>query len=158
MKANYLPTPSMAAVAIAMLLGTADCLAADSVAESFDRMLTHAPVRGVPLASFRSDVDPLVAALVVPLRDGVQPRGSAVGAAAPADPVAQSFERLFAHRPTAMSSSVPARFGADPLHVAMVEPLRDSLARSAATTNHAERVARPSGAVLPCLHTAQGRT
>ncbi len=51
-----------------MAAGT--CLAQDGAAASFERMLSHQPTTHQPVTAAQRDTDPLVAALVVPLRDG----------------------------------------------------------------------------------------
>lgn len=128
MSANLPPKSSLAAGAFALLLGTANCLAADGVAESFDRMLAHEPGRVTTATAADGNVDPLMKAMVSPLREGVQ------SAAAPmADPVAESFARMLAHAPSALASPASPNGGADPLISAMVEPLRQWLANGPTT-------------------------
>lgn len=106
-----------AAVTAAVLtLVTSPARAGDEVAASFERML--APHEGVAAraAVAPGPADPLLAAVVVPLRDGVWP-------AAPVDPVLASFTRLLSHAPNRVAPAVPAGEPADPLIAAVVQPL-----------------------------------
>jgi hypothetical protein len=115
--------PPKTAIAFAFALQLAgNCLAADAAADSFERMLAHQPGRGVPAAQ-RAEVDPLLQAIVIPLREGA-PRSMARP-----DAVADSFARMFAHEPNRVAPAVPAGLGGDPLIAAMVEPLRQWLAQ-----------------------------
>lgn len=125
---------SLAAVSFMLLFGSANCLA-DDVAESFSRMLTHQPGHGTLMTDTPSEADPPVAAIVVPLRDGVWPADAA------ADPVTQTFKRMLAHTPNSAAPSVPVGLGADPLLEALVEPVRRWLSEDAATTRYANAVA-----------------
>lgn len=128
-------TPQLSAgptsVALALLLAATPSFATDPVRASFDRMLTHEPVATAPPAAPQAPADPLIAALVVPLRDGVKQ------AVPMTDAVAQSFERMLTHSPNWVAPPVPAGLGDDPLLAAMVEPLRQWLAQSASVTTHA---------------------
>lgn len=122
---------AFAAVALVLLLGTVNCLASDNASESFDRMLAHQPGRGTKVPVAGVDADPLIEAIVIPLREGVQrPVATAV-------PVAESFARMLAHAPSPIAPSVPANLGPDPLIAAMVEPLRQWLTEGAATAHFA---------------------
>lgn len=91
---------------------------ADPVVDSFDRMLAHAPT-ATPVARPAEPADPLIAALVAPLRDG---HAASVAARAD-DPVLASFDRMLRHEPTHTRAPVPA--GTDPLVAALIVPLRD---------------------------------
>ncbi|MBK6866255.1 MAG: hypothetical protein IPG91_23450 [Ideonella sp.] len=118
-----------ASIALALAMAAGNCLAQDSAAASFERMFSHQPATHQPVTAAQRDADPLVAALVVPLRDGVQ-RAPAFAAA---DPVAQSFARLFAHQPHATAPALPAGSATDPLVAALIEPLRDGHGSAAAS-------------------------
>lgn len=121
-------------VALGLLLGACDGVAADEVAGSFDRMLAHQPAVSAPITAADREQDPLLQAVVIPLRDGVR------HASAKADPIADSFARMLAHTPNPAAPAVPSHLGPDPLIAAMVVPLREWFAESAAQT----RVARAS--------------
>ena len=131
-------TKSALVAAALTLFGTANALAADGVAESFERMLAHQPGHGITATAADRDADPLVQAMVVPLRDG-QPR-----ILAKTDPVAESFARMLAHQPGTVVLTASSDRDHDPLVAAMVEPLRRWLASSAAMTRLAK--ARTAGA------------
>lgn len=112
-------------------LSVAAAAHADPVTDSFERMLTHAPA-AVAVARPVEPADPLVAALVAPLRDGY----ATTVAARADDPVRASFSRMLDHAPTHTRAPVPA--GTDPLVAALVVPLRDGPAARtmvAATTS-----------------------
>jgi len=132
------PRPMLAAVALALSLGTANCLAADGVGESFDRMLGHVPGQGTPLNPFAREVDALASEFATALRDEAGPPPAA-------DAIAESFARMLAHVPQAITPPTPAGFEADPLVAAMIEPLRgqaalgSTLARSAGATGRSLR-------------------
>jgi hypothetical protein len=115
-------------VALGLLLGAYDGVAADEVAGSFDRMLAHRPAVSAPITAADREKDPLLQAVVIPLRDGVR------YAHAKADPIADSFARMLAHTPNRSMPAVPSNLGADPLIAAIVEPLRESFAAAASTT------------------------
>jgi hypothetical protein len=102
---------------------------ADPVMDSFDRMLTHAAAT-IATARPSESADPLVAAMVEPLRDT---RGTAAVpvAAADGDAVRASFERMLQHEPTPLAARAPQ--GTDPLVAALIEPLRDGGSRRGAT-------------------------
>lgn len=123
---------SLAAITLALAAGAANSAASDAVLESFERMLAHEPGRGVPVSTMAAQADPLIEAMVVPLRDGIRRAPSP-----PADPVAESFARMLSHTPSTHVPPVPDGLGADPLVAAMVEPLRQWLADSAAATRRA---------------------
>lgn len=122
-----------ASIALALAMAAGTCLAQDGAAASFERMLSHQPSTHQPVTAAQRDTDPLVAALVVPLRDGIQP----LPAFAANDPLAQSFARLFAHQPNAIAPALPSGSGTDPLVAALVEPLRDGPAAAGASQRHA---------------------
>jgi len=122
-----------ASIALALAMAAGTCLAQDSAAASFERMLSHQPSTHQPVTAAQREADPLVAALVVPLRDGF-PR---LPAFATDDPLAQSFARLFAHQPNAIAPALPSGSGTDPLVAALIEPLRDGSAAAAAAQRHA---------------------
>ena len=94
---------------------------ADPVMDSFDRMLTHA---AATMAAARpvEPADPLVSALVEPLRDA-RAAGAVHVAAAGDDTIRAGFDRMLQHEPTPLAARVPA--GTDPLVAALIEPLRD---------------------------------
>jgi hypothetical protein len=103
--------------------------ASDPVAESFERMLNHAPTYGTA-AGAATEVDPLQTALVIPLRVrlGAEAANGAASHRASSDPVLASFERMLAHEANATLPAVPAGFESDPLVAAVVEPLQDHVA------------------------------
>jgi hypothetical protein len=137
MSAKPLNTSSLAVVAFALLAGTVNCAASDAALDSFERMLAHQPGRSAPVVSVHAEVDPLIEAMVVPLRDGI--RRSPLHAA---DAVAGSFARMLAHTPGANLPPVPAGIGPDPLIAAVVEPLRQWQAESVAAARYAAAVSR----------------
>lgn len=102
--------------------GGASC-AADPVRASFDRLLAHEATPTAPAPAAREEHDPLTAALVVPLRDGLQPPARVTITANAADPVVQSFARLFDHEPSRFTPTRPEGADADPLIAAIVWPL-----------------------------------
>jgi hypothetical protein len=55
-----------------------------------------------------------------------------------ADPVRDSFDRMFNHEPSRATPMLPADAGTDPLIAAMVEPLRQWFAQIASATAHPE--------------------
>ncbi|HRC39529.1 MAG TPA: hypothetical protein PK420_15755 [Rubrivivax sp.] len=61
-----------ASIALALAMAAGTCLAQDGAAASFERMLAHQPATHQPVTAAQRDTDPLVAALVVPLRDGIR--------------------------------------------------------------------------------------
>ena len=122
---------SFSAIALALLCSSTNALAGDPVVESFDRMLSHRPNEVMPTRPLPSAADPLVDAIVVPLRDGV------VRPIVPADPVAESFRRMLTHTPNHVAPPVPNDLGSDPLLAALVEPLREWLAQGARVSRHA---------------------
>lgn len=98
---------------------------ADAVHEGFDRLLDH-PVTQLSAAHPSGERDPLLGALVEPLRDGRAPAARSADldpARVPDDAVGAAFARMLAHAPAPLRAAVPA--GTDPLHAALVEPLRD---------------------------------
>jgi hypothetical protein len=106
-------------VVVALALASSSGLAADPVRASFDRMLAHEPMPAGGPAATRGPADPLIAALVVPLRDGEHPSPPA----APTDSVTESFARMFNHEPNRTPPAPPESAGADPLIAAVVWPL-----------------------------------
>ena len=98
----------------------------DSLTQSFDRMLNHTPAASAVASPAGQAADPLIAAMVVPLRDGV---------AAPRpqhDAVLAGFTRMLQHTPSTHTPAVPASTGVDPLQLAVVEPLRNWQSNSSA--------------------------
>ena len=59
-----------ASIALALALAAGTCVAQDGAAASFERMLSHQPATHQPVTAAQHDADPLVAALIEPLRDG----------------------------------------------------------------------------------------
>lgn len=119
---------SFAVAALGLLMATANGLAADGVAESFDRMLAHQPAPSAPVTGADRSADPLQQAMVVRLYERSQsPSATAV------DPVAESFARMLAHTPDSRRPSVPTKLGPDPLFAAIAVPVRQWLAESATT-------------------------
>jgi hypothetical protein len=114
LKANL----KLGCVAAALMAASSHSMAFDSLRASFERMLDHEPAAMSAAATPGAPADPLIAAMVLPLRDGVWP----VPAVA-SDPVAQSFARMLAHGPSRHSPARPAAEGADPLIAAVVLPL-----------------------------------
>ncbi|HMQ73587.1 MAG TPA: hypothetical protein PKD25_13790 [Rubrivivax sp.] len=112
---------------------------ADPVMDSFDRMLTHA---AATMAGARpaEPADPLVAAMVEPLREARGPAAVHV-AAAGGDAIRASFDRMLQHEPTPLAARVPQ--GTDPLVAALIEPLRDGSSPSGATL-FAQRASKPA--------------
>ncbi|MBK9235086.1 MAG: hypothetical protein IPO19_03085 [Rhodoferax sp.] len=84
-------------------------------------MLKHTPVTTAPAVPADFGTDPLIAAMVEPLRNGTQ---HTVAQVAKVDLTIGGFDRMLAHSPTSTYPAVPANFGTDPLIAAMVEPLR----------------------------------
>jgi hypothetical protein len=119
MKDTRLNTLAQALAVLALAAGAASSAAGDAALNSFERMLAHQPSTHTPPTAAGAGADPLVEAMVVPLRGGVRQVP-----VRPADPVADSFARMLAHTPSTHVPPVPAGFGADPLVAAMVEPLR----------------------------------
>jgi len=103
-------------VALALVLAAAPGFAADLARASFDRMLSHQSAPAARPAIVREPADPLIAALVVPLRDGTWPERTS-------DAVAESFARMLNHEPSRIASPLPAQAGTDPLIAAVVWPL-----------------------------------
>ena len=110
--------PRLAAMFALSVAATAH---ADPVADGFEHMLTHTPTTSA-VAHPVGPADPLLVALVVPLRDGwANPVAARAG-----DPVLAAFTRMLGHDPTHSRPPVPA--GTDPLVAALIEPLRNSQA------------------------------
>jgi hypothetical protein len=115
-----------AATAATALLATGLAQAQDPVRAGFDRMLDHTActcTAAVP-AQAAAALDPLLTAMVLPLR-GDQP--SAAMNWARHDAAGASFERMLAHVPSTHRPSGPQPAMEDPLVLALVEPLRESL-------------------------------
>ena len=119
-------TTRIAAIVTTLLtMGAAQAQASDPARASFDRMLDHVASTGVIAvpATFSAGDDPLMAAMVLPLRAGTAP---AQPAWASQDAAGASFERMLAHLPATHSPARPAAQADDPLVAALVEPLRES--------------------------------
>lgn len=110
------PVLSVVLIAAVLPLLGAPAHAGDEIQQSFDRMLAPREGRAARAVAPSGPADPLIAAVVVPLRDGVWP-------AMPADPALASFARLFRHEPNHVAPTVPAGEPADPLIAAVVRPL-----------------------------------
>lgn len=106
-------------IAFALALASGPSLAGDPVSESFGRMLTPHAATASHANVAPGPADPLIAAVVMPLRDGVWP-------AVRVDPVAESFARLLNHEPNCAAPPVPAGSAVDPLIAAVVRPLLQS--------------------------------
>ncbi|MCW5634075.1 MAG: hypothetical protein KIT17_12140 [Rubrivivax sp.] len=108
-------------VAAAMVMASSHGMAFDPLRDSFERMRAHEaspPPAACAAAVPGAPADPLVAAMVLPLRDGVWP------GRAPADaPVLASFTRMLRHAPSRHVPPLPATAGTDPLIAAVVWPL-----------------------------------
>lgn len=114
------------AAAAAALLATGLAQAQDPVRSSFERMLDHTActcVAAVP-AQASAAHDPLLAAMVLPLREGMP--ALAVNWARQ-DAAGASFERMLAHVASTHRPLVPQPAMDDPLVLALVEPSRESL-------------------------------
>lgn len=113
------------AVALAVAGTGSASFAADPIRESFDRMLAHQATPTSLAAAPRADVDPLIAAVVVPLRDGaVAPNPVRVSLAGNGkDPVVDAFVRMLSHEPGRFAPARPEVADADPLIAAVVLPL-----------------------------------
>ncbi|MCK6422067.1 MAG: hypothetical protein L6Q73_14335 [Aquabacterium sp.] len=119
-------TTRIAAIVTTLLtMGAAQAQASDPARASFDRMLDHVASTGVIAvpATFSAGDDPLMAAMVLPLRAGTAP---AQPAWASQDAAGASFERMLAHLPATHSPARPAAQADDPLVAALVELLRES--------------------------------
>lgn len=106
-------------VALALAFASSSGIAADPMQASFDRMLAHVPMATGVADAASGPADPLVAALVVPLRDGTWPARPAILT----DPVAESFSRMFTHEPSWTTPALPEDSGSDPLIASVVWPL-----------------------------------
>lgn len=122
---NSLQSLQRMAVALAISGVAGASFAADPVRESFDRLFAHEAAPGSSAGAAREDADPLVATVVVPLRDGVAARSAArVDVAGDAeDPVAQGFARMLKHEPARFTPARPDAADVDPLIAAVVLPL-----------------------------------
>lgn len=114
------------AAAATALLATGLAHAQDPVRASFDRMLDHTACTCAAAVPAHADAahDPLMTAMVLPLRGG-QPATAMNWARQ--DASGASFERMLAHVPSTHRPSVPQPAMEDPLVLALVEPLRESL-------------------------------
>lgn len=119
MSATQQPSWKTGCFAIALALAGSPGIAADPVRTSFDLMLAHPPVPAGAAPAVNGPADPLIAALVVPLRDG----NRRASPAAPADPVAESYARMLGHQPGRFNPALPEGTGVDPLVQAVVWPL-----------------------------------
>ena len=113
--------PHVLSAAILALFGACAQAATDPVALSFERMLNHTPITSAPAVPANFGTDPLLAAMVEPLRNGTP---HTVTQVAKVDLTIGGFDRMLAHSPTTATPAVPANFGTDPLIAAMVVPLR----------------------------------
>jgi hypothetical protein len=109
-------SPWSTSVALTLLLAAAPGFAADGVRAGFERMLAREPAAAVHPAAAQELADPLIAAVVVPLRDGWWPERRV-------DAVVESFARMLNHEPNWITPPLPADAGTDPLITAMVWPL-----------------------------------
>jgi hypothetical protein len=105
-------------VAAALLLASSPGMAFDSLRAGFDRLLADEPAPVSAAATPAGPADPLLAAMVLPLRDGVRPAQAVAG-----DPVTESFARMLRHEPSRHSPPLPGDDVADPLIAAVVLPL-----------------------------------
>jgi hypothetical protein len=105
-------------VAAALLLASSPGMAFDSLRTSFDRILADEPASVQAAATPAGPADPLLAAMVLPLRDGVRAEQTLAG-----DPVAESFARMLRHEPSRHAPPLPGDAVADPLIAAVVLPL-----------------------------------
>jgi hypothetical protein len=106
-------------IALALAFAAASGRAADPVRAGFDRMLTTERASAVAPAVPDGPADPLIAALVVPLRDGA----TVTSASRAADPVVESFARMLTHEPNRATPELPQGAWTDPLIAAVVWPL-----------------------------------
>jgi hypothetical protein len=98
-------------------------------------MLNHAPAMTAPSAR-PDDADPLLHALVIPLRESLSNSASAVPAARPLgdasyDSLVAGYVNMLNYTPSITSARATQNGTADPLYEAMVVPLRDWLAAGA---------------------------
>ncbi len=105
-----------AAVALAF---AASSVIADPLHAGFERMLAVEPASAGAPAVPIGPADPLIAALVVPVREGT----TSIRMSRPSDPVLESFARMLAHEPNWAPPALPQGAGADPLIAAVVWPL-----------------------------------
>lgn len=118
MFAKLHPSLKIAAVAAALAAASSPGMAFDPLRASVERMLADEPVAARPVAVPAGPADPLLAAIVRPLRDGARPAGAEV-----ADPVAASFARMLRHEPSRHVPPLPQDAGVDPLIAVVVLPL-----------------------------------
>jgi hypothetical protein len=108
----------IAGVAAALAAASSPGMAFDPLRASVERMLADGPVAARPVAVPAGPADPLLAAIVLPLRDGTKPAGAEA-----TDPVVESFARMLRHEPSRHLPPLPQGAGADPLIAAVVLPL-----------------------------------
>jgi hypothetical protein len=108
----------IAGLAAALAAAASPSMAFDPLRASVERMLADEPVAARPAAVPAGQDDPLLAAIVLPLRDGAKPAGGEL-----ANPVAASFPRMLRHEPSRHVPPLPQGAGADPLIAAVVLPL-----------------------------------
>lgn len=116
---NATLSASFGCLAVALAFAASPGFAADPLRDGFDRMLAPRPAAAHAPAVPQGPADPLTAALVAPLRDGV----TRAPAARPNDPVAESFARMLSHEPHWAAPALPAGTGTDPLIAAVARPL-----------------------------------
>lgn len=127
MSAALKASSKIGCVAAALVLASSHSMAFDPLRAGFDRMLADEPVAAQPAAIAAAPADPLVAAIVLPLRDGVWPPHAVTG-----DAVAESFARMLQHEPSRHVPPLPDAAAADPLIAAVVWPLLRSNAYTVA--------------------------
>jgi len=118
MYAPLITTLKTGLVAAALLAASSPGLAFDPLHASFERVLAAEPAAVQAIVLPGGPTDPLMAALVLPLRDGVWPAQAVTG-----DPVADSFARMLQHQPSRHVPPLPGEEVADPLIAAVVLPL-----------------------------------
>lgn len=123
--------PSLSLIALVWGVGAAIGLAGGLAVAGVQRMRADPSSAHAPSTTVQADAEPRVGAIVVPLRDGVRRR------ARQPDAVADSFDRMLSHEPNRVAPPAPSGIGPDPLTAAMVEPLRESFSRGAATVQQA---------------------
>ena len=132
--------PFLLRMTVALALGgvAGASLAADPVRESFDRLLAHESTLGSSAGAPRTEADPLVALVVMPLRDGTAAPVAARAAIADdaKDPVTQSFARMLNHEPSRFMPARPDRADVDPLIAAVVLPLLRAQSVAVAGAGH----------------------
>jgi hypothetical protein len=126
MSPSILKPLAVAGLACAIAGASTASLAADPVRAGFERMLAPqaAPHIGAP-ATPREPADPLVEAIVAPVREGIGHPAAVRAAIAgeSTDAVARSFARMLDHEPARFTPARPDSADADPLIAAIVWPL-----------------------------------